>query len=223
MAASWLGSAEWEGAERIDAKLKGQFRGRRIKFHLKSDKLIFMLACNWRSDVWNPIDTQDEYVLGATFDDDLSLRVIIAVYSPYSRKNLDVDNVRALLERMEELAMSVEKAAAKPPACICLDREARDVPYRKFKNVYLGMDKIYGEVSVRRCKVCGRYWLHYLYENEGFSNSGRWFTGIISPETAKSVSAENGLDILSTLDFYYCGGSHYEGKVHKSKGRPWLY
>lgn len=217
------GSAEWEGAKRIDAKLKGHFRGRRVKFHLKAAELRITLVCNWRLDVWDPIDPQGDYVLGATFDDDLSSRVILALYSPYSRKNLDVDNVRALLQRMEELARSVENAAEKPPACICLDREAGNVDYTHFKKVDLGMDKHYGEVSVRRCKLCGRHWLHYYYVLEAFSNSGRWYTGIISPETAETVSAENALDILSMLDSYYCGGSYYEGKVSKSKGRPRIY
>ena len=37
------GAAEWEGARGTDEKLKGHFRGRRVKFHLKAAELRITL------------------------------------------------------------------------------------------------------------------------------------------------------------------------------------
>lgn len=88
-----------------------------------------------------------------------------------------------------------------------------------FERKELGMDRYYGEVSLHRCKRCRRLWLHYYYVNESFSKSGRWYHGLVPRKLEDSISCENALEILGKLDWYYCGGSFYDGKIGKGRGR----
>ena len=83
----------------------------------------------------------------------------------------------------------------------------------------LGEDSRYGEVSVHICQHCHQYWLFYLYEQESFSRSGQWYRGPISNQQAESLSAEEAVAILQELDWYYCGGSYYDGQIGKKSGR----
>ncbi len=106
-------------------------------------------------------------------------------------------------------------------ACPCLEGDAY---YQNFDERSLGVDRDFGEVSVQRCKRCGRLWLHYLIEFEYLPRSGRWFRGVIAPEIAASMSSEKAVEVLGQLDWYYRGGSTFGGKVFKTRGplRPWL-
>jgi len=45
---------------------------------------------------------------------------------------------------------------------------------------YVGADEHYGEVSLSRCRRCGRCWLRYLMEYEYLTAAGRWFEGEIA-------------------------------------------
>lgn len=94
--------------------------------------------------------------------------------------------------------------------CPCLQA---DFYYQKFEKKPVGVDDDYGEVSIDRCKRCGRYWLHYLMEYEYLSRSGRWFRGPITPEMAASATAATAKSILESLEWYFCGGSAFGGKV----------
>jgi hypothetical protein len=89
----------------------------------------------------------------------------------------------------------------------------------EFDERYLGTDRYYADISVRTCKLCGRHWLNYHYENEAFTASGRWYRGLIPPDQVDSVSAEGAREFLGKLDWYLCGGSFY-GKVFKASGVP---
>jgi hypothetical protein len=79
-------------------------------------------------------------------------------------------------------------------------------------------DGRFGDVSLLTCGRCGRLWLHYLYEHEGFTASGRWWHGPISPEAAADLTEDSALDVLATLPFYYTGGGYYDGEVAKGQG-----
>ena|SRR5690242_2944612 len=105
--------------------------------------------------------------------------------------------------------------------CPCLGGEFYS---QNFERRFVGVDSDYGEVTVSRCKRCGRYWLHYLMEYEYLSRSGRWFRGVIAPEVAASVKPELARQIFEGLDFYFRGGSAFGGKVIKTRGtlEPWL-
>jgi hypothetical protein len=85
--------------------------------------------------------------------------------------------------------------------------------YRHFDKKVLGMDQATrwnGEASIERCKKCGREWLRYLYENEAFTKSGRWYCGLITPEQAQEVTANTALALLASLSWHFYGGSYYD-------------
>jgi hypothetical protein len=88
-----------------------------------------------------------------------------------------------------------------------------------FEVTDLGMDAHFGDVSVFRCRRCRRLWLHYHYENEAFTASGRWYHGLIAPEMENSVTVDTAHDILEKLDEYWCGGSYFGGRVFKRRGK----
>ncbi|HVC80457.1 MAG TPA: hypothetical protein VNL35_08175 [Chloroflexota bacterium] len=95
------------------------------------------------------------------------------------------------------------------------------IDYRDFEEHVIGVDTRdgrFGEVSIHTCRWCGQRWLHYLYEHEGFTASGRWWHGPISIEEAGLVTADAALDVLAVLPFYYVGGSYYGGDVTRGHG-----
>lgn len=84
---------------------------------------------------------------------------------------------------------------------------------------YLGMDKHFAEISVCKCLNCGQNWLRYFYENEGFTGSGRYFEGAITDEELESLTVDNANSILESLEWYYYGGSYFDGKKGKTVGK----
>jgi hypothetical protein len=105
--------------------------------------------------------------------------------------------------------------------CPCLEGETY---FQNLEHRALGMDSADGEVSVDKCKRCGRYWLHYLMEYEYLSRSGRWFRGVVTPKVAATVKSDDARRIIESLDYYFRGGSAFGGKVTKTRGTlgPWL-
>lgn len=97
--------------------------------------------------------------------------------------------------------------------CACLDGEAR---YDVFEDLPLGQGEQFSEITLKTCRTCDRRWLHLLLEFEGFSGSGRWYRGLISPDAA--VTAENAPAQLAALPGYFAGGSHFGGRVHRRAG-----
>ncbi len=92
--------------------------------------------------------------------------------------------------------------------------------YRALETVELGQDSHYAESSLKRCKLCGIVWLRYFHENEGFSRSGQWYCGAVTEEQARCATPETTADILAQLpDGYWCGGSFFDGRVHRSSGK----
>lgn len=88
-------------------------------------------------------------------------------------------------------------------------------PFRHadFETRRVGVDAAGGrfaEVTVERCRDCGRRWLRYFYEIEGVSRSGRWYRGAISEAEARRVTAANAREILGGLGWHFYGGSHFD-------------
>jgi hypothetical protein len=81
-----------------------------------------------------------------------------------------------------------------------------------------GMDASFAEISLLRCRECGRIWLRYFYELEAVTGSGRWYLGAIMHEQIGEVTVENAKEILAGLDWYFYGGSYYDGRVGKKSG-----
>lgn len=86
----------------------------------------------------------------------------------------------------------------------------------------LGMDDHYAEVSLLVCPICSRLWLRYFYEIEAFTASGRWYLGEITAGQARRMKPENAKETLEELNWYFFGGSYFDGRISKSSGRIFL-
>ena len=90
-----------------------------------------------------------------------------------------------------------------------------------FARSALGVDPDHGrfaEVSLDRCRQCGRLWLHYFFEYEAFRASGRWYRGLVSEEQARTITATTAAAVLEALPWYFAGGSYYDGVVQRWSG-----
>lgn len=103
------------------------------------------------------------------------------------------------------------KAASRPTSCVCEDGNAR---FSEFETRDVGCDETEGrfaDVTLNRCRTCGRLWLRYLVEYEAFSRSGRWARGLIDEATAAAITPQAAVAHLDSLDRYLYGGSYFDG------------
>jgi hypothetical protein len=103
--------------------------------------------------------------------------------------------------------------------CRCL---AGWTHYSDFDERPVGVDTLegrFGDVSIHTCRRCGQRWLHYHYEHEAFSGSGRWWRGPVTQDQAGAVTAASALQVLGSLPFYYTGGSSRDGRIDKLHGQ----
>jgi|GEM_PF-988085 len=98
-------------------------------------------------------------------------------------------------------------------SCAC-----RDAPGSLAVVVELGMDSHFAEVSVLCCQRCGQHWLRYAYENESFTRSGRWYLGAVSEQQRSVLTPAIAKQILEELDWYFYGGSYYDGRSGRASG-----
>src|SRR6266436_3636151 len=71
-----------------------------------------------------------------------------------------------------------------------------------FEQRYVGVDNSYGEVSVSRCRRCGRSWLRYLVEYEYLTAAGHWLEGEIAQDTAARLQQGNALQLFRFMESY---------------------
>ena len=104
--------------------------------------------------------------------------------------------------------------------CACLRAPLPAAQYRAAGRI--GVDETsgrFGEVTLRRCTRCGRLWLRYFVEYEAFSESGRYYMGLISPHRARRMTAEEAVAYLDSLSWHLYGGSYYHGHVGRARGK----
>jgi hypothetical protein len=104
--------------------------------------------------------------------------------------------------------------------CNCLNEPMDINLYEKVR--FVGIDETngrFGEVNIWQCQLCRRLWLHYFVEFESHSASGRYFMGLISQQTAESLSPDEAVEYLSDLDWHLYGGSYFYGKRGRSTNR----
>lgn len=77
-------------------------------------------------------------------------------------------------------------------------------------------DGRFADVTVETCRACGRRWLGYAWEVEGISRSGRWYRGLTRADV--EITVENAAATLESLDWYWAGGSYFDGRVHRARG-----
>ncbi len=76
----------------------------------------------------------------------------------------------------------------------------------------------YGDVEIETCKHCGQKWLRYFVEYEGFTKSGRWYRGILTPEMQQLLTPENAVQLLESLPAHFYGGSFFMTAGAESSG-----
>ena len=103
--------------------------------------------------------------------------------------------------------------------CTCLEPES----YRDdFERTVLGLDRTTGsglaEVSIDRCRRCGRLWLHYFLEYPDVAESSRWYRAPITPEMAREVAPQSALALLESLPWRLQGGAYYGRRGQRTSG-----
>lgn len=103
--------------------------------------------------------------------------------------------------------------------CICEDLQAN---YENFISSWLGEDPTlgrYAAVSIECCTTCQRKWLRYMVEFESFSCSGRFYRGIIDEKDLESITPENAIAYIESLDWYIYGGSYFSTRGQYGRGK----
>lgn len=96
-----------------------------------------------------------------------------------------------------------------------LDCSCSEPPFSHsdFESRSVGIDETGGrfaEVSVEVCKSCGQEWLHYFYEYEAISGSGRWYRAMISHDEAAGVTSATAVQLLGRRNWHFRGGSYFQ-------------
>lgn len=116
------------------------------------------------------------------------------------------------------MPVGADRLSEQAASCICFS-----IPFDRLKTrLELGMDRMFSEVTLLSCPVCGQIWLRYHYENEAFTGSGRWYLGAITVEQAASLTSENARATLEGLSWYFYGGSYFQGQTGRSSGVIYL-
>jgi hypothetical protein len=129
------------------------------------------------------------------------------------------DEFLALADRWDAaayVAARVPAPAPEPAECRCA---TPPLDHRDYERKELGVDSArgrFGDVAIERCRHCGQAWLHYHYEMEAFSRSGRWYRGLLTPEQAARATAGNALEILAELPWHLYGGSFFDTTGRRS-------
>jgi hypothetical protein len=111
----------------------------------------------------------------------------------------------------------MERLAAED--CTCFEPESfKD----DFERTVLGLDRTAGdalaEVSLDRCRRCGRWWLHYFVEAPGFAESSRWYRAPLAAEMAQDVTPQRALSLLESLPWRLQGGAYYGRRGERASG-----
>lgn len=107
--------------------------------------------------------------------------------------------------------------AHQPHDCICMRWTAG---YDDFERRGVGVDELrgrYGDVYIWTCLHCRRDWLYYFVEYESMS-TGRWFRGLLSPESVGLVRADTAGAMFASMDWYFRGGGYFQSSGEKASG-----
>jgi GTP pyrophosphokinase len=122
----------------------------------------------------------------------------------------------ALVAELDRVVGEVERLAAED--CTCFEPESfRD----DFERTVLGLDRTsgrLGEVSLDRCRRCGRLWLHYFVEYPDVPDSSRWYRAPITPEMAHDVAPQRAVALLESLPWRLQGGAYYGRRSQRTSG-----
>jgi GTP pyrophosphokinase len=125
--------------------------------------------------------------------------------------------VTPLWQEFERVVREIEGLAAED--CTCFEAESfRD----DFERTMLGLDRARGdalaEVSLDRCRRCGRLWLHYFVEDPGVPESSRWYRAPVTPEMAHELAPDRAVALLESLPWRLQGGAYYGRRGERTSG-----
>jgi len=121
-----------------------------------------------------------------------------------------------LVAELDRIVREVERLAAED--CTCFEPESfRD----DFERTVLGLDRTsgrLGEVSLDRCRRCGRLWLHYFVEYPDVPDSSRWYRAPVTAEMAQAVAPQSAVALLESLPWRLQGGAYYGRRGERTSG-----
>lgn len=103
--------------------------------------------------------------------------------------------------------------------CSCLERGPRQGDISEETDI--GTDYTngrYASVELNRCRKCGRLWLHYHVEYEGFSKSGRWATCPIDEKSAADMKPDEAAEFIDRQPWYIYGGCYWNHTDKRGAG-----
>lgn len=78
-----------------------------------------------------------------------------------------------------------------------------------------------GEISLLTRKGAPQVvYVQYYITREDIPHSGRWFCGPVVAAQVVGLVPDNALALLASLDYYYGGGSYYDGQILELSGVP---
>ncbi len=176
-----------------------------------------------RDDALDEIDTILAELRSGILPSVLTLGVLFAPTGPIQEVSLSSgwgDAYIELAKRFDDAMASDNRRAdanqqlGPRQACACFAAP----PTRLISASDLGLDSRLAEVAVLICQDCGQHWLRYFYEVEAFTGSGRWYLGAITPEQFATLTPDQAKSMLESLNWYYYGGSYYEGRNGRTSG-----
>ena len=88
--------------------------------------------------------------------------------------------------------------------CICHNPPFKAV---SFQINSLGSDHNFADITQEMCNKCGQGWIKYFLEDEGFSNSGRWWRVPFSDACPSFSEAKS---FIEKQTWCWVGGSYYD-------------
>lgn len=168
------------------------------------------------------IDGWLDQLRAGTPPESLGMGTLFAPTGPLQEVSLSSgwgDDFLLLADRFDEAMASEDRAVETASPDSPVDCDCLRIPLGASGDAeHLGQDSRFAEVSVLTCPSCGRRWLRYFYEVEAFTGSGRWYLGVISPESLSTLTVEAARSVLESLDGYFYGGSYFGGKTSRGSG-----
>ena len=95
------------------------------------------------------------------------------------------------------------------------------INHKNYTSTFIGNDKRYAEIEIKKCIHCNQNWLRYFVEYEHLRQSGRWYLGKINKEDVSGINAKNSVSKLEEMEWYFYGGSFFAttGKIGNGKLR----
>ena len=77
----------------------------------------------------------------------------------------------------------------------------------------------WAHIDIRRCPLCGAQFLAFFHESEAFRKSGVWYVLPLTAEQLVEVTLENSRETFENAEWYWSGGSFWDGDVHQRSGQ----